>query len=140
MKAPYPQSPRIEFRRQEGTICHKARNYFICINYLHMLRDMNCTLLPPPSQPSRSIAEIAREADLTWVTTRNTLQGEGTIASLDWVRHVLGCRWSWTAGIDPSRVGRELAARRKAKGMSQRATAARLRSKMARGGQRDAYG
>ena len=87
---------------------------------------MICSLLPPSFHLPRPIAEIARDAGLSWVTTRNILQGGGTVTSLDLVRQSMGCRWSWTASTDPGRAGRDLAARRKAKGISQRAMATRL--------------
>lgn len=87
---------------------------------------MISSVLSPSFELPGTIAGIARETQLSWVTVRNTLQGKGRIASLDRVRHSIGCRWSWTANTDPGRAGRDLAGRRKARGISQRNMATRL--------------
>ena len=87
---------------------------------------MTFPVLPPSATLPRSVAELARDTGLSWITVRKALEGGGTIASLDRVRHAVGWRWSWTASTDPLRAGRDLAARRRAKGLSQRDMAARL--------------
>lgn len=71
-------------------------------------------------------AELARRAGLAWVTARNALKGQGTIASLDLIRRASGFRWIWSPSNDAVVIGRHLADRRKAKGLSQRAMARRL--------------
>ena len=60
------------------------------------------------------------------MTVRTVLEGGGTIASLDKLRRVLNLSWSWSSAETPTGIGRDLARRRKGKGMSQRDMAVRL--------------
>lgn len=70
---------------------------------------------------------VSRKSRLAWGTTRAVLQGQGAIASLDRLREALDLRWSWTPADTPVAAGAALATRRQAKGLSQRAMAAKLK-------------
>ena len=68
-----------------------------------------------------TIHTLAKGSGLAWKTVRDVVEGQGTITSLDKLRAALDLKWSWTSETDGTTPGASLAARRKAKGMSQRA-------------------
>ena len=68
-----------------------------------------------------TIHTLAKGSGLAWKTVRDVVEGQGTITSLDKLRAALDPKWSWTSETDGTTPGASLAARRKAKGMSQRA-------------------
>lgn len=88
---------------------------------------MKTIILPIGFDTSQTtLYAIARKSGLAWDTARDVLQGTGALASLDRLRDALGLHWSWTWATGGVAVGKALAVRRKAKGLSQRAMAARL--------------
>ena len=87
---------------------------------------MSLGILPQSFSSPLTVAEIARSTDLSWVTVRNVLAGQGTIASLDPIRDNPALRWCWTSSTAAQAVARDLARRRKSKGLSQRDMAFRL--------------
>lgn len=74
-----------------------------------------------------TLNSVSRKSRLAWGTTRAVLQGQGSIVSLDRLREALDLRWSWTAADTSAAAGAALATRRQAKGLSQRAMAAKLK-------------
>ena len=95
----------------------------------HMVQQsgMKTIILPIGFDTSQTtLYAIARDSGLAWDTVRDVLQGNGTLASLDRLRAALGLQWSWTGATETPAVGKALAVRRKARGLSQRAMAARL--------------
>ncbi|SFL58613.1 Helix-turn-helix domain-containing protein [Loktanella salsilacus] len=97
------------------------------MDHLFQLSQMQSIILPITIKiPNATVDSLARDSGLAWKTTRLVLKGQGTIASLDRLRVALKLKWSWTPldqGVAP---GAALAARRQAKGLSQRAMATRL--------------
>ncbi|WP_052042317.1 helix-turn-helix domain-containing protein [Paracoccus sphaerophysae] len=83
-------------------------------------------ILPADLRESHSFTSLAKAAELAPMTVRTVLEGGGTIASLDKLRRVLKLSWSWSSAETPTGIGRDLARRRKGKGMSQRDMAVRL--------------
>lgn len=76
--------------------------------------------------PQTSLYELANDSGLGWETVRTVLRGGGSVSSLNRLRAALGLRWSWTNENDGAVAARALAARRKAKLMSQRDLATKL--------------
>ncbi len=88
---------------------------------------MHSIILPTGFKPEQtSLYALAHDSGLAWETVRAVLRGAGTVSSLSRLRVALGLRWSWTQKHDASAAGRALAARRKARQMSQRDMAAKL--------------
>ncbi|MDO5527871.1 MAG: hypothetical protein Q4F71_00555 [Paracoccus sp. (in: a-proteobacteria)] len=87
---------------------------------------MPSSIFPSSFSSPFSTSELARRSGLSSPTVNAVLRGDGTIASLDAVRRVLGLRWSFSKSDDPLTVGRDLASLRGSKRISQRAMAARL--------------
>ena len=79
-----------------------------------------------PKFETATIHTLAQDSGLAWKTVRDVVEGQGTITSLDKLRAALDLKWSWTLETDGTSPGAALAARRKAKGISQRALAEKL--------------
>ncbi|MFD0859256.1 helix-turn-helix transcriptional regulator [Roseovarius aquimarinus] len=89
--------------------------------------DMQSILFPTGFKPEQSsLYELSNDSGLNWETVRTVLRGGGSISSLNRLRAALGLRWSWTNEIDGVAAAQALAARRKAKLLSQRDMAAKL--------------
>ena len=122
--------------RQSPASCHFQHSAFpfyslqkphsFAPDFFTALSRMTFAVLPASIPLPCSLAELARETGPSWIKVRNACEGRGTLASLDRVRHAAGWRWSWTAQTGPLRAGRDLASRRRARGLSQRDMAARL--------------
>ena len=73
-----------------------------------------------PKFETATIHTLAQDSGLAWKTVRDVVEGQGTITSLDKLRAALDLKWSWTSETDGTRPEAALAARRKARGISQR--------------------